>query len=239
MAIKQQKIATGHYILVNTHFFDNADISLFSPDVWEQKQAITGQAKGRGTTFFIQPDTPQQWVLRHYRRGGLPGKLLSDQFFYQGLARTRPFMEMNLLYTMRKAGLLVPEPVAAQVKRSGLVYRADLLSVRIPQAQDMHHVLSQSPVDEAVWRATGRQIRKMHDLNVYHHDLNIRNIMLDTQQQIWIIDFDRCYQRSDGDWKQQNLARLHRSLVKESNRSPSFFWAADDWAALQAGYQQD
>ncbi|WP_137165375.1 3-deoxy-D-manno-octulosonic acid kinase [Salinimonas lutimaris] len=239
MAIKQQKIATGHFTLVNTHFFDSVDKQMFLSEYWQQKHAITGQAKGRGTTFFIQPDAAQQWVLRHYRRGGLPGKLFSDQFLYTGLSRTRPFMELNLLYTMREAGLLVPEPIAAQVVRHGLIYRADLLSVRIPDAQDMHHVLSRGPVGEAVWQAVGRQIRQMHDLNVYHHDLNIRNIMLDAQPQVWIIDFDRCYQRADGHWKPQNLARLYRSLVKESGRSPAFFWTEQDWAALKAGYHQD
>lgn len=239
MAIKQQKIAAGHFILVNTHFFESADERVFSSEYWQEKQAITGQARGRGTTLFIKPDVPQQWVLRHYRRGGLPGKLFSDQFVYTGLPRTRPFMELNLLHTMREAGLRVPEPIAAQVIRRGLIYRADLLSVRIPDAQDMHHVLSLGPAGEAVWQAVGRQIRQMHDLNVYHHDLNIRNIMLDAQQQVWIIDFDRCYQRADGNWKPQNLARLHRSLVKESGRSPSFFWTEQDWAALKAGYHQD
>ena len=34
----------------------------------------------------------------------------------------------------------------------------------------------------------------------------------------WLIDFDKCGQKSGDSWKQGNLERLHRSFVKEVGR---------------------
>lgn len=238
MTIKHQKISMGHHTLVNTHFFSSVDPKVFSAEYWYAKNAIIGEAKGRGTTLFVQNSDTESWVLRHYRRGGMVAKLLSDQFFYEGLRRTRPFMELNLLHYMQQAGLNVPTPIAAQVCRRGLIYRADLLTVRIPNARDMHHILTHRSLSPAVWEAVGAAVRKMHDAQVYHHDLNIRNIMLDNHDVVWIIDYDRCYQRQGDSWKQQNLARLQRSLLKEQAKAgaTAFYWSGADTEAMLRGY---
>ncbi|WP_218354370.1 3-deoxy-D-manno-octulosonic acid kinase [Alteromonas lipotrueiana] len=238
MAIKHQKISMGRHTLVNTHFLSNANGSFFDEQYWRKKQAVVGQATGRGTTLFVQHAPDTCWVLRHYRRGGVIAKLIDDQFLYTGLAKTRPFQEMRLLNTMQAAGLKVPSPVAAQVTRRGMIYRADLITLKIDNAQDLHHVLTQQPATDLLWYDVGQAIRKMHNLGVYHHDLNIRNIMVDDNQTVWIIDFDRCYQRSGESWKAKNLDRLYRSLQKERARCPSFFWQQEDFEALLQGYQQ-
>ncbi|QPG05721.1 3-deoxy-D-manno-octulosonic acid kinase [Salinimonas marina] len=238
MSIEHQKISMDHHTLVNTYFLYSADTSLFSEVCWRKKKAVIGQAKGRGTTLFVQNTPDSCWVLRHYRRGGLIGKILNDQFFYTGLAKTRPFQEMRLLNTMCEAGLKVPTPVAAHVARHGLIYRADLITQRIDTATDLHHHLTGQPLSDRLWQEVGRAVRKMHDLQVYHHDLNVRNLMLDAREEVWIIDFDRCYQRPGEQWKEQNLARLYRSLQKELSRCPRFFWHQDNFAALREGYQQ-
>ena len=237
MAIIHHKIGIGHHTLVNTHYLSDTDAAVFSPNYWTSRGAVKGQAKGRGTTLFVQPDSQHQWVLRHYRRGGLIGKVLTDQFLYAGLHRTRPFMELHLLDYMQQCGLNVPVGIGAQVKRSGLIYRADLLTMRIPEARDLHHVLTEQPLDDATWKAVGSAIRKMHDAQVYHHDLNVRNIMLDKQEQVWIIDFDRCAKRNASGWKKTNLERLRRSFEKEMGRSPTFYWDQQNWNTLINGYQ--
>ena len=52
--------------------------SFFESAFWEKQQRITGSAKGRGTTYFL--DTKDLFgvntALRHYYRGGLWGCLL-------------------------------------------------------------------------------------------------------------------------------------------------------------------
>ena len=237
MPIIHQKHGIGHHTLVNTHYLSSVDTDVFSPEYWYSQKAVIGEAKGRGTTLLLKTPENQNWVLRHYRRGGLIGKLLYDQFLYAGLSRTRPFMELNLLEYMQKQGLNVPVGVAAQVRRSGMIYRADLITVRIPDARELHQVIQEEALDEDIWLEVGRAIRKMHDVQVYHHDLNVKNIMLDNAGQVWIIDFDRCAQRQASGWKKTNLERLRRSFEKERRRTATYHWEQHDWNTLMVGYR--
>ena len=51
----------------------------------------------------------------------------------------------------------------------------------------------------------------------------------------WLIDFDKCGQKSGDSWKQGNLERLHRSFVKEVGRMNIQF-NEENWAELLKGY---
>lgn len=210
----------------------------FDAAYWRRQNALTGQATGRGTTYFINHQG-QQMVLRHYRRGGLIGKLLSDQFLFTGLENTRPWQEAKLLKHMLDAGLNVPVPLAARVIKQGAIYRADILMSRIDGAKDIHQLLLQGPLEGSVWRDIGEAIGKMHNTQVHHHDLNIHNIMRDEEGRIWLIDFDKCRLRQGDSWKQDNLERLQRSINKESAKHPGYHADNDIWQQLLQGYQEE
>ena len=79
--------------------------------------------------------------------------------------------------------------------------------------------------------STLQEIAKMHRANVNHTDLNIHNILIDDQDKVWIIDFDKCCQQSDGDWKQSNLDRLKRSFLKEKKKH-QIHWHESDFELL-------
>lgn len=236
MAIKQQITAPGHYLTFDDSRVAQPAPSWFDPEYWHQQQKVTGQAKGRGTTLFIQ-DKGNRWVLRHYRRGGLIGKLINDSYLFTGLRHTRSFSEFALLVKMRSLSLPVPRPVAAHVHRRGWLYRADIMTDLIPDARDIHAVLCERELDKLTWRLIGQTIARFHRHQIYHHDLNIRNLMLDGQNTVWLIDFDRCSERAGDAWKQGNLDRLYRSLNKEKGREPRFHWHPDHWQWLLEGYR--
>lgn len=205
---------------------------------WQSQQAVIGSSNGRHIAWFVQYQQ-HKLVLRHYYRGGLVGKLLRDQFWLQPVANSRAMQEYQLLSWMRQQGLAVPRPVAARYQRRGLIYRADLLIELIPDSQDLATILQQRTITSDEWQAVGAAIAQMHQLGVYHSDLNCRNIMLDGAGKVWLIDFDKCERRSDGVWKQQNLQRLLRSLNKEQGKLAQFHWQEnDDWQPLLAGYQE-
>ncbi|UXI01450.1 3-deoxy-D-manno-octulosonic acid kinase [Photobacterium sp. TY1-4] len=209
----------------------------FDPQYWQQRGAMSGQARGRGTTYFIEtPVLPM--ALRHYWRGGLLGKLIRDQYIFTGWDNTRCAQELQLLQLLAEGGVRVPRPVAARAVRCGVGYRADILTEKVPGAQDLVAVLQLRAMAPAEWAEVGQLIRQMHDLGVCHTDLNIHNILLDNQGQCWLIDFDKCSQRKGEAWKQQNLDRLLRSLRKELQRF-SILWVEDDWEALMAGYRHN
>lgn len=237
MTTTRRDIGAGHHFIFNDSLVGEPNQDMFVPEFWQLQNKITGQAKGRGTTIFVEHEG-QQWVLRHYKRGGLVGKVLSDQYFFTGVERSRPFEEFQLLEYMRNQGLRVPTPVAARIHRWGLIYRGDLITLNIPNSRDLHHVLCNNPLSVEEWYKVGQALATMHNCQVYHHDANVRNIMMDSDNQIWLIDFDRCEQREGESWKQGNLDRLLRSLRKEKGKNPVFHWQESDWASCINGYRE-
>ncbi|MBJ6609787.1 MAG: 3-deoxy-D-manno-octulosonic acid kinase [Candidatus Thiothrix moscowensis] len=210
----------------------------FEPRWWQEQQAVIGQSHGRGVTWFVRLDT-QELVLRHYYRGGMLGRLLHDRYLFNGFLRSRAVAEFRLLEMMRKQGLPVPQPCAVRLIRHGFFYRFDILLERIPHAHDLIHLLQTRPLTEQEWHTIGRTIRRLHDANIHHADLNSHNILLDAVGKAWLIDFDKGKQQADGDWKQANLDRLLRSFRKETGLNPALHWQASDWQALLAGYDRN
>ncbi len=226
--------------LIDPDLFPSALSEQFSADYWQARGAITGSAQGRGTTWFFQHNQ-QEFVLRHYRRGGMVGQILNDEYVYLGKEKTRAYQEFHLLHTMHNAlALPVPQPAAAHIKTSGLIYRADIITTRIQDAQSAVAILKNNALDMALWKKVGAIVRRFHDNNIYHHDLNANNILIDAKEKVWLIDFDRGRlmprKQNNTSWKQSNIARLHRSLVKEQNRHETLHWSPESWNCLLEGY---
>ena len=112
------------------------------PDYWQQQNKVIGSAQGRGTTWFVALDKMDA-ALRHYRRGGLFGKLIKDHYIFTGWEQTRSYQEFQLLKTLIKAGVNVPKPIVARSVKRTFCYQADLLSEKIPNAQDLVSILKE------------------------------------------------------------------------------------------------
>lgn len=208
----------------------------FDIHYWHQQAAVTGSAKGRGTTFFLR-GPKMEMALRHYYRGGLFGKLVKDQYWFTGWETTRCGAELTLLAYLRAKKLPVPRPVAARAVKSGRTYRADILVEKVPGARDLVAILCEHALLAHDYRAIGRLVRRLHDAGVCHTDLNIHNILRDKKGKLWLIDFDKCQQRDGEQWKEDNLARLHRSFKKEKEKR-QIHWQPEDWAAVLKGYNK-
>ena len=228
-----------HHLIVDSHCADQLqlkpEVSWFNADFWRDKQAIVGTASGRGTTYFVKHDN-HVMVLRRYRRGGLIRHLSDDKFVFNGLKRTRAWAELQLLATMNHQNLPVPVGIAGLVTRNGFSYHADILTLCINKSQDVHGLLCQRALHQSHWHTIGKTIRELHDAQVYHHDLNIHNILQDNSGKIWIIDFDKCFQRAGDKWKLLNLHRLKRSLEKEMSQETRYYFTEQNWQALLEGY---
>ena len=219
-------------------FYPQFELEYFHSDYWQQQGLVTGQSKGRNTVWFIRQQNGKEAVLRHYYRGGLIGKLNNDKFWPEPAAQSRAMTEFSLLWQMRLWGLPVPRPCAALYQKHALGYSADILIERIPGTTDLAHLLQQRALSSTEWQQLGALIAKFHQHNVYHSDLNCHNILLDDQGQFWLIDFDKCALRQQGDWMQANLARLQRSLYKERGLLAGFNWQPEQWPLLLQGYSK-
>lgn len=224
------------FILYDDALLRHPHEDAFSPRHWAKREALRGAAGGRGQTWIVQSGDGE-WVLRHYRRGGMVARFLNDYYLWTGLETTRPWCEWWLLDSLYKEGFPVPRPVAAQVTRHSLWYRGDLITQLIPNTRSLAAALRESSIETLPWHDIGACIRRFHDAGVYHADLNAHNILLDSGNTVYLIDFDRGERRTPGVlWQEANLGRLLRSLRKFI--APSVI-ESSAWNAFLNGYQSN
>jgi len=230
----QQLKDQGLTILYDSLQVPQISAGWFNLNYWQTKQAIIGGAPGRGTSLFIKTPAGDA-VWRHYHRGGLPGHLIKDSYLWLGLEKTRAWQEFKLTAKLLTMGLPVPTPLAACVKPKGLFYSADLITLRIPNAQPLIDFLTTNDQQELsqLLEKVGQTVATFHAKGLNHVDLNPRNILVNPKlNQVWLIDFDRCQlTKPNTKLAASNIQRLTRAFFK---LNPSL---ANTWlASFMVGY---
>ncbi len=224
-------------ILFDRDIFGQITDREFTAAGWPAASPVTGRLRssGRGNTMIVKGGQ-NDFVLRHFNRGGLIGRLVADSYFWLGADATRAFCEWRLLSKLVTMDLPVPRPAAARYVRSGLIYKADLLTVLIPDVIPLSDRITTRPGTEEFWQKLGRDIAPFHKAGVFHADLTAYNIQIDKNDKLWLVDFDRGRLRQPGPWQQKNLARLHGSLQKIKRLDPELHYSETNWEQILDGY---
>lgn len=203
--------------------YDAARIQTPDPMLFNPTGHQPVSSGGRNAAWYTEGDFGQA-VLRHYRRGGLVAKLVRRSYVWTGEDNTRAFAELRLLDWMHAQGMTVPRPLAAVYWRCGLLYQAAILIERVQGVHTLAECLEQDAgsTPEQVAQA----IYAMHEVGVWHADLNAHNVLLDGTK-AWLIDFDRG-RRSHAPLvtklRVANLQRLRRSMNKLAQQRGEAFW---------------
>jgi len=239
---------TGNsYILYDASIITEPALKIFNRDYHTNQQAqqnnstsseaSTGIGRARVVYFSL---AEKSFVLKHYYRGGAVASFLKDIYLGVSIVKSRAFREFRLLKKMDGLGLPVPTAVAAHVNKGMLFYRADLITEELKNAKTLSDILSNSMLSVENWQKIGCCIRRFHQKNIYHADLNARNILFTDSTEIYLIDFDNSYIRlGSSSWKMANLARLKRSLLKFKKNQADFNFDENNWSALLVGYNGD
>ncbi len=193
-----------------------------------------------------------KWVKKHYMRKGKMS-FLNDNYLYSCLKKTRSYREFEILNYLYKHEFDTCKPLVGWVTYNGIIYKANLVTEAI-QAKPLDELLSllftglgvvdtsifKGPIakDEraALLKEIGIKVAKMHNLNVFHGDLNISNILVSrdsitNKKVIWILDFDKSFvkdlQEKD---RKSNLDRFYKSLIKNG------YYLDSDYAQFEIGY---
>jgi len=234
----------GCSLLYDSELLDNPISTFLQHDIFNQAlscQQIT--QSGRGQAWFIEL-TGLSTVLRSYQRGGLVAKFNRQTYIGWSAKGSRAYKEWRLLSHLSKLSLPVPRPIAASFCRVLFaivpLYRARILLQRIPNVQTFDYLLSTTALENTVWQSVGACIRRFHQQGVYHADLNANNILLDDQQIVYLIDFDkgeiRKEKQQQAQWKQDNLQRLKRSLLKQQALRDQYAFSEENWGSLVDAY---
>lgn len=231
-----EKTATGA-ILYDRQVIREINDERFSGGGWLHSEPVSGAlgAAGRGNTLYVG-NVPRQFVLRHYVRGGLIGRVVHDLYAWTGEDNTRPFAEWRMLAKMADSGLRVPRPAAARYRRRGPFYTADIITLRIPNVVALSAYIDGEAPAPGFWEALGAAVRDFHDKGVYHADMNAYNLQIDNDGDLWMLDFDRGRLLPPGPWQQKTLRRLHRSLQKIVSLDPRLHFRQRNWEQFLEGY---
>ncbi|MBE9567919.1 MAG: 3-deoxy-D-manno-octulosonic acid kinase [Proteobacteria bacterium] len=232
------------YILYDAGLLTQPSVQLFDRDYHTNQQAQQNNSPaesspgiGRARVVYFHHEG-RALVLKHYYRGGAVARILKDQYLGFSIEKSRAFKEWRLLKKMRKLALPVPDAVAAHVQKNLFFYRADLITEKVADSQTLADILSERKLPPEMWSKIGATIKLFHLHDIYHADLNARNILLTDDAEVYLIDFDNSYIRTgSASWKMANLSRLKRSLMKFKRSMSAFDFYAEDWSALLEGYK--
>ena len=212
-----------------------ASADWFSPAYWGDR-ARPVESGGRGGAWFVEtPFGPA--VLRRYLRGGLVAQVNRDRYLWRGSNRTRSFAEFRLLRAVAEKGVPVPRPIAAYYRRVGLRYQAAILLERLENVRSLADRAGVAG-DGAPWEEAGRLIARSHRAGLDHADLNAHNLLFNAAGQGWVIDLDRGELRIPATgWRERNLARLRRSVLKLRGNRPVDA-VERDFARLRGAYDR-
>lgn len=164
---------------------------------------------GRGTVHrFSLPDG--SGIVREFRRGGLLRFFNRDAY-----VTNRPLAELHIVDYLWRKGFPVAEPLGVcWWRRWGLLHGR--IATKVLDARHLQDYLlaSKEPVSGVLQRV-GEIICWMHDLGVFHADLQVRNILIAAEMP-YIIDFDKARRRPSlsSSARAANLFRLRRSFEK-------------------------
>ncbi len=210
----------------------------FDPDWWSERAQRVGSG-GRGGAWFVEGTAAEGGfgpaVLRHYLRGGFAARFSRNRHFWQGVEHIRSFDEFRLLRELLRRRLPVPRPIAAIYWREGLWYRAAILLERIQHVRALADCAAADGAN-APWEEAGRLIARIHRAGLDHADLNAHNLLFEATGRGWVIDLDRSRLRIPATpWREANLARLLRSLLKlRGDRTEAD--VERDYATLRSAY---
>ena len=165
----------------------NPSREFFQPESWFDQ--AEPHVEGRGTVWRINAGE-QQWILKHYLRGGLISHLVSARIFYWLRANShgqRVFDTPKALSCWTASAA----PVAASAQRKSLLtYSGALITEYLPNSRSLASLIRLGDWENAPWEAIGKTIRRFHEYGAMHRDLNASNILL-VEGCTYLIDFDK------------------------------------------------
>ena len=152
-------------------------------------EPINTVLSGRTTVVMGQVEDIGPVVVKPYHRGGFMQHLTGRHHLKFGPTRCQ--QEYELLLAVRQLGINAPEPVAFAY-RGRLVYLGWLITRSIPQPKSLVHLANTDRARaQRVMPSVIEQITKLIEHRIWHIDLHPGNIIVDKDDRVFIIDFDR------------------------------------------------
>ena len=204
---------------LNYHFgslrqLTDEQLKALLPHFETQSATATSVLGGRAPVINTVINDLGPVVIKQFKRGGLIRFIIKNRYIKSG--KTRGQIELELMHKLRQLGIRTPEPIA-YAYRGFPLYAAWLITREIEKACTLAELCGQDI--ERVIRIMKRvfeQIDRLVECRCMHVDLHPGNILVDQDNNIYIIDFDKGYFSSA---KRAQLVdiyckRWQRSIIK-------------------------
>lgn len=175
---------------------------------------------GRGYVSSVVIEDVGPIIVKHYRRGGIL-RFVNSQRYLRGL-RLRPQVEFELLEQVRSVGISTPEPIG-YVRQGSIFYKGWLLIKEIEHQQSLAEIsLSDPERAERLMAKFNQQVVRLIENNIYHVDLHAGNILVDHDDNVFLIDFDKArgFKGRRNKLRDFYLCRWRRAVIK--HKLPEF-----------------
>lgn len=169
---------------------------------------------GRTTVYPIHLAGFGSVMVKPYSRGGVIRWLVSNRYLRRGESRAE--RERCLLRQVRALGVHAPEPVAS-ITEDALWYRCWLLSREI----EGHVTLAELSLrdQDAALIALEKLVPQLDILignDILHLDLHPGNVLVKSDNSVWIVDFDKATLNRGAEAKLRDLyaRRWRRAVIK-------------------------
>ncbi len=166
---------------------------------------------GRAAIATTQLEGVGSVVVKHYFRGGLVRFLSKRRYLRWGKPRCQA--EYELIQKVRRLGINAPEPIAFAY-RGVLFYQGWLVTREIKYHRTLAEI---SHADEqhahTVMKTVLQYLLTLVNHKILHPDLHPGNVIVDRQNQVYLLDFDK------GMVSTQGKNRLINRYLKRWNRA--------------------
>ncbi|SDT84208.1 lipopolysaccharide kinase InaA family protein [Desulfobacula phenolica] len=198
-------------------------INIFKSTSKDETAILEGRVAPR---FEVLPEAGPV-VIKAYKRGGLISRINNDRYLKIGQIRSR--REFEFLIAAKKAGVRVPDPVA--YANTGFPFYKTWLITKEIKDHSSFVILCRKNKEkaQALIPEISNNINILINNKIHHVDLHPGNILMDGNNNIYIIDFDKaclCL---------KNKARLAIAYQQRWSRAVHKYKMPEDLAALELG----
>jgi tRNA A-37 threonylcarbamoyl transferase component Bud32 len=191
----------------------------------------------------------EAFVVRRFSHGGLLRWLTGVRF----LDAQRPFRELILSESLRRAGIRTPRVVAARARAArGFGWLLEVVSRRLEGTIDLGHVLGRArrgEVDRSAQRRLLRElgllVARLHKHGCLHADLTPNNMLVNLSAlegdapELWVLDLDgsTMHDSLTDAQRRKNLRRMFRFVERRERRYGKAL-TLTDYARFFRGYDE-
>ncbi len=182
-------VSSCGYEIGSRHLFTPSQVKQLGAALQMPPQTADHLLGGRGSVYRTHLDGVGPVMVKHYRRGGLLANFITR--YYLRTTKTRGQIEFEQMESARNLGCGAPEPVA-YASCGRFFYRAWLITREVERSQNMAQ-LSRASSD----RTTAAMTVLLHHTNILiknqimHADFHPGNVLVDEDDQVYLIDFDK------------------------------------------------